>query len=189
MACSGSLLTPPQSLPDGGSHTGTGNRVRWDDSRYGCRADAVLTVFDATSPAPTPAQVSEAMTIEVRDAQGNLMESERTALTDAGGGFFRSDPIPLKREAIADEGNGILEVNDGFTVEAIYSDSDAIAGTAIAVIDCRPNLLTSKFSLAGRPDADAVISGGCDGDFYMYAGEFVTFSAANCNESNRYRFT
>ncbi|MCZ6669551.1 MAG: S8 family serine peptidase, partial [Acidobacteria bacterium] len=189
LVCSGPLLTPPQSILGGGTHVGTGSLVRWDQSRYGCREDVTLRIFDGSLPSPTEISVSEAVIIEVLDATGTLVETERLEMSGLVGGSFSSVPLSLRESLTAVPGNGLLEVEDRFFIKARYLDPDGEEAVAIATIDCRPNLLASKFTLPGESDQQGVVSGGCDNDPYLDAGEIVTFSVAICNESNRDDFS
>ncbi|MBI4161454.1 MAG: S8 family serine peptidase, partial [Acidobacteria bacterium] len=185
IACSGPILTPAQLLAGGGSRPGTGNRLQWDRSEYSCREDAVLRLFDGTVPAPGAVAVSESIAIEVRDAAGRLVDTETAGFFPSGAGFFVSRQVGTRRSGFPVHGNGLLEVEDGHRIEATYLDADALPGRAVAGVRCRPNLLASVFGLAGETDRQAVVSGGCDADPFLDAGEVVTFSVAVCNDSPR----
>jgi hypothetical protein len=106
--------------------------------------------------------------------------------------------------------NGIVEVEDGFTVKAIYDDKTPVVGApgggpepvdavTVAQVSCKPfigKVLLGTGALpvrgvAGENARRTVITGGCDlgrqqggrGDFFLDAGETVVYQVGFSNQS------
>ncbi|MGH2651865.1 MAG: hypothetical protein ACRDHK_11730, partial [Actinomycetota bacterium] len=193
VACSGPVVTPAQDMLGPGSHAGTGNLLRWDAAEYNCRTEAKLNLFDATLPPPTAVAVTEAVTLIVRDGPGGsgaVVDTELVIFDAEGGGLFSSRPIQVIEDATPAFGNAVLDVENSFSVEALYPDPDhAVDGRAVAEIDCNPFFLTTDIGVAGITNRPFVVSGGCDTDSFPDPGERWTLSYAICNESNRATYT
>ena len=147
-----------------------------------------MVLFDNSATSPSAISVTEAILLEVLDLGGAVVDSERVLMT-GGSGNYASDSVSLREEALPEPGNSVLEVQPGFKVRATYSDADAAAGVALASVNCQPFFLTTVFGIGGTTDTQTFVSGGCDNDQGLDAGEEVSFSVAICNESNRDSFT
>ncbi|MBP7148970.1 MAG: S8 family serine peptidase, partial [Acidobacteria bacterium] len=138
-----------------GPVAGTGGTLRFTSSRWACSGSVELELRDANASAP--------VSVTVGTASG---DQETLALNAVGGGRFRGS-LPVRSGAPLAAGNGQLEVADGEVLHASYSDAaPAHTATASAVTWC-----------GSAPEAGpATITGGCDGDGFLDAGEQVEIS-------------
>jgi Thrombospondin type 3 repeat len=160
-----------------------------DKSLYGCADQLRATIFD---PGTSAAAVGSAATFEVVTKAGVVVDTEGGIAFVAGGGTdsYKSAAIPLRSASPAGAPfNGILETrgntaDEPYFVRVRYADTPREA-TASARISCSPNLVAWRFQIENQDfTQQTLISGGCDHDQFMDAGENVTYSVAFGN-SNR----
>ena len=143
-----------------GPVSSSGGTVSFDRQRYPCNGEAVIEVLDSN-------RVS-APTVDVTTGSG---DSESLTLTDAGGGRFTGS-LPLAANSALVTSDGTLQVADSETLTVTYDDDDPLlTATARASVAC-----------AGSVQIAAVaISGGCDNDGFLDAGESVDLALTLVN--------
>jgi hypothetical protein len=165
----------------GVSHTFPTSEVHLDKGLFGCSDDVVVDVFD---PDGDVASIQQRVTLTVRDAAGNILDTERGfafAETPAGSRGFHSAKVPV-RQAIpaAVSNNGLLEADTGRFLVAEYDDQP-VRGEARAIVRCDPDLFLTPIAIHDEVDGSAVFSGGCDRDQYPDADEILTYTVAILN--------
>ncbi len=173
----------------GSSHAFPQSRTRLNLATFGCADDLEVQIFD---PDATVAGVETAVTLTVRDASGNVLDTERGftfAEQPPGSRGFRSSLVPVRLASpTAVPDNGLLETDTGQRIVATYADTP-VAGEAIATVRCDPDLTAGLLQIPNQKDASAVFSGGCDQDQYPDAGENLNYSVAIVNTNRGDDFT
>jgi hypothetical protein len=154
--------------------------------RYGCADDLVVSVLDTTMGA-SPALSTSATTFEVFDAAGALVDAESGVTFSAGAapGVTVSAGVPVRLAAPPIAGNGVLETATGDLIAVTYAPPGQRAVSAGAGVNCSPDLINASFaSASGLSLARQVtVSGGCDQDEHLDAGEIVTYGVSLLNRS------
>ncbi len=165
----------------GAAHQFPGSTATLDKSLYGCADDVRASIFDIGT---TASAVGAAATFEVLTRNGIVIDTEKGITFTAGSSNAYSSPkIPLREGKPAGPFNGILETNglandEPYTVRVRYADTPREAVGA-ARISCTPSLAAGEIQVPNQDGTQAsAISGGCDGDQYMDAGENVLYSVA-----------
>ncbi|MFQ5718377.1 MAG: S8 family serine peptidase [Acidobacteriota bacterium] len=197
----GSSAPQPFALVMGGGITASSS-LRLNASEYLCNDLLTTTVLDPSSGL-LPAAVSSAVTIEVRAPGGALMDSENAAVfsqPDPGSGRFVSDALAVIDGVIPVNDDGILSVQDGASLKAIYIDADGPQVESLGTVSCSASLDLATISVPGANQSFNV-TGGCDparrrdprgiligfnenppGDLFLDAGERVTYSVSFLNQ-------
>jgi hypothetical protein len=175
-----------ETVPAAGPASYPSSTITWDRVRYSCADNAVLSILDTSGAAS--ASKSQANTVhQVVNAAGVVIDSETGFSFAAPGDPFvtRSAGLPVRLAAPAIPNNGILEGDTGSTLVATYAPAGQRAVTARAPMSCDPDLVTAYFTTAGGNaiGQQVSISGGCDGDDFLDAGETVTYGVALQNRS------
>ncbi|HXH29037.1 MAG TPA: thrombospondin type 3 repeat-containing protein, partial [Candidatus Polarisedimenticolia bacterium] len=174
---------------DGTSRSFPGSTATLDKSLYGCADQVRATIFD---PGTNAAAVGAAVTFDVVDKNGVVVDTEGGFAFAPGSGTdsYLSAAIPLRSSPPSGASyNGILETrgnvaDEPYFVRAHYADTPREA-LASARISCAPNLVAWRFQIEDQNfTQQTLVSGGCDHDQFMDAGEDVTYSIAFGN-SNR----
>ncbi|MDQ7087301.1 MAG: S8 family serine peptidase [Acidobacteriota bacterium] len=138
----------------------SGGTVSFDKQRYPCSGDVVIEVLDGNR--------TIAPTVDVTTGSG---DAETLTLVDAGGGRFTGS-LPLAANTALATSDGILQVADSETLTVTYDDDDPLlSATAKASVACSGSVQI----------AAATISGGCDNDGYLDAGESVDLALTLVN--------
>ena len=175
-----------ESAPPVGPATYPSSRAAWDQVRYDCAADAVLTIVDASGP-PDAAKSQANTTFQVLDAAGAVVDTEGGVGFAAGTAphTTASAAIPVRLAGPPLAGNGILETDTGQTLRAVYAPAGQRAVEARAAVNCAPDLVGAYFlAQNGQALGDQVsVGAGCDDDPFPDAGETVTYGVAFLNRS------
>ena len=158
-------------LPPGGT------RIGLDQPVYDCSETASVRVADPLAGSATA--LNSLVTVRSLNATGAVFDEE-TRLSfsvDRPGVPIYSASVDIQRTGTPLRGNGILEVDDGSRIEAVYA---GVAGSSrssrtTSKVACFLPVRSVPMSLLG-PDEPALISGGCDGDQFLDAGENVTYT-------------
>lgn len=137
-----------------------GGVVRFTRPVVGCSGDVGIEVLDAGA--------SGSVTVVVTTASG---DEETVVLPETGNGRF-AGTIPAAGATELVAGNGRLELADGEQLRAAYDDPDPVhTSAATAAATCGSTLLAGP----------ATITGGCDGDGFLDAGEEVELTVSLSN--------
>ena len=121
--------------------------------RYNCSDDAVVSILDTDASADA---LTTGTTLRVKNAAGTVVDTEANLSFSGSSHNFSSDPLTVRLipGATGTAGNGILEGDTGYTVEATYVDATAGSRTvfARAPMDCEPNFLAGQFVNPGTPE-------------------------------------
>ena len=188
--------------------------VSLDKEAYDCSDTSLRVAVTENEPSTLANFTGDAKAgtvIEVLDSDGNVVDSESGFTFTAGTGttgqgifkayeelFNRSELIRvqsiqnLSRNPVAN--NGMVEVRDGYTVRASYTDPDDSSDTdsTTAKVECTPLITPGYVLLAVENKKQKFIGGGCDlgrslalrGDFNLDAGERVLYQVQFNNHSN-----
>ena len=183
LVIAGPVLGSGSQTWNGATHALPQSQVRLDKATYGCSDDVVVQIFD---PAAVAGGLSSAVTLTVQDAGGNVLDTERGfAFTEVplGSKGFQSAKVPVRQASpTAVANNGLLETDTGQFIVVDYQTSP-VAGQARATVRCSPNLASGILQVPDQTDGPALITGGCDRDQYLDAGENVTYTVAIANEN------
>ena len=174
-----------EAPPAAGPTSYPASLLSWDAVRYGCASNATLRILDGTGAA-NPAKSKANTTYQVVRATGAVLDTEAGFDFSTGTALQTvSVPIPVRFGAPAVAGNGILEADTGATIVATYAPAGQHAVQARAPVNCTPDLINAYFL---GPDGHSVgdqvsVSGGCDNDPFMDAGETVVYGVALQNRS------
>lgn len=159
-----------------------GSSVRLDTNPLACNSEVGITVNERADGADTdcadkdncPASViNSRVTVRVKDASDAVVDTESNVVfqqVDSGAFQYETaDRLPLTVVGVPSDNDGILTVNDGYSIEVEYSDFGATR-ISQGQVDCRPQLGVSLIQQLGR-DESFVLAGGCDGDRYLDEGE------------------
>jgi hypothetical protein len=175
-----------ETTPPAGPASYPSSTITWDRVRYACADNAVLSILDTTGAA-SPSKSQAGTVFQVVNAAGVVTDTESGVGFSAPGDPFvtRSTGIPVRLAAPPIPNDGILEGDTGSTVVATYAPSGQRAVVARAPMSCDPDLVTAYFTTAGGNaiGQQVSISGGCDGDQFLDAGETVTYGVALQNRS------
>ncbi len=137
-----------------------GGTVRFTRSRFSCSGSVSVEVIDQNAAAP--------LSVVVTTGSG---DQETVALAAQGGGRFTGS-VPVASGLPLAAGDGQLEVADHDPLTATYSDANpARTATARAQAECGASVLAGS----------AQITGGCDGDSFLDAGEQVSLKVPLTN--------
>ncbi len=178
--------------------------VRLDADRFSCNGAVEITVTEIDEGADpgvglTPTVVAGRLSVEVYDSIGALVDCEGAgcvplaplAVVQPNPSLlqFRIDSVSLSGTGDREAGNGVLNVREGDTLNAVYVDVGGVRASS-ASVDCGIELIFGDvvFSLEGR-DAAARIRGGCEldardrftfgsPDGYMDADETLVYDIA-----------
>ncbi len=161
------------------SHALPSTVLRLDKYQYNCSDSVRALVLDPTGTAAT---VSGATTFRVVNAAGAIVDEESTVAFTAGsgGGSFTSAALPARLASPAIKNNGILDGDNGLTLIVTYAGPGRSA-EGRARFQCTPNIIQALNDIPGLTNQTAYITGGCDRDQYLDAGERVTYSIALSN--------
>jgi hypothetical protein len=175
-----------EAVPSQGPAAYPASSLTWDQNRYGCSSNAVLTVTDTTGTA-SAVNVQSSMTYQVVNAAGVVTDSETSFTYSAAGpaGVFNSAAIPIRLTGPAVQNDGILEADTGSQIVANYARAGQSAMSARALVKCDPDLINAAFTTAGgnAVGQQVAVGGGCDADDNFDAGEVVTYGVALQNRS------
>ena len=161
--------------------------ARLDKIRYSCSDDAIVQVW---SNAATTAGLSSAVTFNVYNTSGTLVDSEANVLFSGSGGTYSSSAMAVRLDATGTAGNGILEGDTGFKIEAVLDDPASTRNVyARAPMDCEPNFLAGIFGIPSQRNSPDLVFSGCDRDQFFDSNEVVTYSVAVVNQSRMDEFT
>jgi len=186
--------------------------VRLDKIRYSCADDARVNIWESDASVQALSSgltltvsrkrcsttigqacvvnadcpVSETCNTSVVDTENNLVFSGSSHVFSSNAITTRLIPGDL-----GTPGNGILEGDTGYTVNATYVDATGSSRTAYAraPMDCEPSFLAGQFGLPGQRNQQNLVFGGCDRDQFFDAKEVVTYSVALANFSRTDEYT
>ncbi len=161
LAVAGGFLRPGQSV------------AAFDRDQYDCSDAARLSLADAAAGLTADDARSRSV-IVVRNASGTEVDREPAAAFTASGtgGLFASEAVSVQSTGRFVSGNGILEVADGYSLAYLYNAGQPSASEAAARIACAPTLRAAPLDVRG-PNRAFLVSGGCDNDDFLDAGETV----------------
>ncbi|MEE9291538.1 MAG: S8 family serine peptidase, partial [Acidobacteriota bacterium] len=188
LVISGPVLGVGNQSWNGSTHTFPQSRTRLNQPTFGCADDLQVQIFD---PDAAVVDLEAAVTLTVRDAAGNILDTERGfTFTEQppGSKGFRSALVPVRLaspSAVAN--NGLLETDTGQVIVAEYADAP-VPGEALATVHCDPELAVGLLQIPNQKDASGVFTAGCDRDQFPDAGENLTYSVAivNTNRGDDY---
>ncbi len=160
-----------------------GSSVRFDANPLTCNADVSVQVSETDDPADTqcnaascpPSVIASRTIVEVVDDLGNVVDTESNltfalASPDPGTLRFESNRLPLSADVdppVAED--GILSVQNGYSLRAVYQDTDTDR-RSVSAVDCEVNVEVLFIPQVGR-DFPFLLVGGCDDDKYLDPGE------------------
>ncbi|MEE9230171.1 MAG: S8 family serine peptidase, partial [Acidobacteriota bacterium] len=175
----------PFALAIAGGFLAAGHSVAsLDRDQYDCSDSATLSVADAAA-GRTASDVEMLSEVTVHDATGAEVDREPAPPfgTGASSALFSSESMPVQATGSFIQGNGILEVADGYRLQFAYNEGDPSASQATATINCAPTLRATPFNIPG-PNRAFLITGGCDNDDSLDADEniLLTVNVENFGE-------
>ena len=137
-----------------------GGRVSFTKSRWACSGDLTVQVRDTNA--------SEPLSVTVTTLSG---DSETVNMSALGGGLFEGT-LTMVTGAEIQSSDAVLQVAAGERLFARYDDSSpALTARDEAMAQCRGSLNVGSIA----------ISGGCDGDGFLDAGELADLSVTLVN--------
>lgn len=151
-----------------------GSSIGLTKSQVTCSDSIGATVTETTS-GTTAANVTARTTFVVKNGGGTTVDTETgVAFTQRGVLLvFDSATLPIAESGSPTSGNGTLEVQHGYTIQATYVDPDSGDPVATSAVNC-------AISIA---DGGGFLDGGCDTDQYIDAGETVARTIGIVNNS------
>ncbi len=149
----------------------------FDQDLYDCSDDATLSVADAEAGL-TASTVAERSAVVVLDLTGTEVDREAAPPFSVAGSsaLFSSKVLPVQTGGLFTPGNGILEVADGYQLQFSYNEGAPSASMASARVTCAPVLRATPLNVPGA-DRAFLVTGGCDNDEFLDAGEVVLLTA------------
>ncbi len=172
-----------------------GSSVRLSANPVVCNGEEnviVTEVVDTSAPDPSctesscpPSVIASRTVVTVKDAGGTVVDTETNPAFRQIGTETRFEldtPLLLSSNMDAVNDDGLLTVQDGYSIEVVYTDQVTGEGPverlSAAQVDCSPQLDVGLVRQIG-PDGPFALSGGCDADRYLDSGEtfglFVSF--------------
>ena len=163
---------------NGTSHGLPSSTVRFDKYQYSCSDEARLMIFD---PDASAAGVSAGVTVKVLSSTGATVDEERgLVFTADAGGTFTSARLDTRLGAPPVRFDGVLEGDSGHTIVATYADAPRGAESR-ARFQCSPAVIQGSLSSPRGTDRLNSVGGGCDGDEFLDAGEYLIYSIGLIN--------
>ncbi|MDH3284337.1 MAG: hypothetical protein OEQ13_06315, partial [Acidobacteriota bacterium] len=178
-----------------------GSSIRLSKNPVACVDELVVTVSevdDANDPlckasGCTSADVGSRVYLEVLDTTDTVVDT--IYAPSFTGTLGTPPPVSLRHLSASisisnllhpNSWNSSLELDDGYTIRAVYEDdadgtgTDVVRRVSQAVADCRPDIEVGLISQIGQNSAFLFV-GGCDDDTYLDEDEFFSLSVSYFN--------
>jgi hypothetical protein len=151
----------------------------FDRDQYDCSDSLGLSLADAAGGL-TPETVSQRSVVTVHNAAGAEVDREPApGFARAGAGtsplFSTTAGMGVQSTGRFVAGNGILEVADGYSLRYRYNAGQPTASEASAQVRCAPTVVANVLEIFG-PDQTFLVTGGCDNDDFLDAGEALVLT-------------
>ncbi|MFQ5877165.1 MAG: thrombospondin type 3 repeat-containing protein [Acidobacteriota bacterium] len=187
LVIAGPVFNADAAPPASGPSSFPQSSISFDQVRYSCAEDAVVSIFDTTGGAST-ARSTASTTFSVVNAAGATVDTETSIgfSSGASSAITRSAGVPVRLASPPIPNNGILEADTGYELTATYNPGNGQrAVVARALVDCTPDIIPNFFTEIGAQafGPQVALGAGCDDDESFDAGETVTYGVAFTNRS------